>query len=244
MGMISADADAPPAPGRSRSPSLVTAVVLLAGVLLGALLGGIIFASQASYSASALVQAGPVVLGGANQNDPATAYVNSELVFIDTYSAGMAQAAADATGDPGAAPVTVNVQSGTSILSFDATASSSEDAAKVANASAQYYVDQWRERTLGLIDRSLDIIDGQLADAPPCSTCEATLEVQQSDLNTQRASVASAERIVSSADPDAAAQSPSPLGGALLGALVGLVVAIAVLMLRERRRASQWAGHP
>jgi hypothetical protein len=215
----------------------VKGLLLVGGItLVGALLAGWLSSHTSSYAASALVEAAPVVLGGVDQSESASTYVRTELLYTTIYSSDMHDAAVAATSDPNVAPVTIALRSGTTIMFFNAVGATAEQAAAIAASSSEYYVDEWRARTLRTLERSVAIIDDQLGDLPAKSSSEDRLNDERVDLQTQIAAVKSAERIVGAASAEGATRSVSILGGAILGGLVGLVVGLSVLLLLRRRR--------
>lgn len=219
-------------------PSALRRFLLVTSLVLGGILFGGGAASLAgTYSSTALVEAGPVVLGGVDATTSADNYVRTELAYISLYGTDMAGASEEAVGKP-TTPVTVQREPGTTILSFNTNGASAADAALIANTSAQYYVDRWRTRTLSSLNKSIEILDQQIADLPKGSTDVATLESQRTVINTQISSVQVAERLISQATPETAAQPVSTFGGAVLGAFVGLAAGLALLLTVTRRRSS------
>ena len=228
-------------PTRHYEPTFVHSFgVLLIGGLLGAAIGGVVFARMSNYSVSALVQAAPVALGGVEQDTSATPYVRAELVYAENDSAEMAVAVAEETGITDPPPVTILLQTGTTILEFRASGSTAGDAVAVSNASVDFYVTRWRERTLDALESSVQILDGQLAGLPDGSAGALALAAEKTEIETEIASVRVADRIISEATTSSAVQTASPMGGVILGGLAGAVLAGLVLigMHRARMRAA------
>lgn len=234
--------DAPPIAAKRPAGLRGATVVLVAGAVLGAVVGAALSSMTSNYAVSTLVQAAPVVLGGVDQGEGASNYVRTELLYAGTYSRGMSAAAASASSQADPSPVTVVLRSGTSILSFDGSGPTPTDAVAVANASAQYYVDQWRVRTLAALERSVAILDEQLSGAADGSAEARDLTAQKSAIETQIASVRSAERIVSAAEADSATETVSPYGAAILGALLGACIAAVGLIARRRQLEARDSG--
>lgn len=231
--------------GGSGSTRGIRAFLVVAGcALIGALFAGWLAGLTSSYAASTLVEAAPVVLGGVDQSDSSSTYVRTELLFSSIYAVGMNAAAAEATGNPNSPHVKVVLRSGTTVLFFDAQAPTAQDAATIANASSGYYVKQWRARTLESLNKSVAIIDDQLAGLPADSGSAEGLNAQRVDLQTQIASVKSAERIIGAATVDTATPSASLLGGAILGGLVGLVLGLGLVILGNGRSRRRRRGRP
>ena len=233
--------DRVPANRRFAGTRSAAGVALLA--VLGTLIGGAAAATTSIYAASALVQAAPVDLGGVDQSDASSPQVRSELLYASLYSSGMNQAAATASGLENPAPVSVVLQTGTTILFFNARGPTVQDAVEIANSSAEYYVSEWRRRTVSAIERSIAILDTQISTLPQDSVDSVNLVTQRVDLQTQLAAVESADRIVSVATAESASRSVSIVGAGILGALGGVVIGTAIL-LRKRRHTVMAPGSP
>jgi uncharacterized protein involved in exopolysaccharide biosynthesis len=143
----------------------------------------------------------------------------------------------------------------TSVLEISDSNADAGAAADVANAVARTYVDGWRTRTSGQIDRQNAEIIGQLAKVNTAidglsgsrlspadqskltalTVQSQTLLAQQSTLQSEAAAVTSDDRVVTVADAQFTTTSPSTKLTALLGGLVAFVIGIGILAWSRRR---------
>ena len=226
-------------PWVGQSTTIWSGLLIALCVAIGALSAGAIALRSSAFAVSALIQSAPVVLGGVDQSDAASSYVRTELLYTSIYAAGMEAAAEAASGLASPDPVSIELRAGTTVLFFNSRAPTAPGAVAIANASASYYVDQWRARTLDGLNKSIQILNEQIASLPAGSPSAEGLAERRLDIETQISSVQSADRFVGRATEEVAAPTVSALGGAMLGGLAGFVVAVALLIPINRRRAGR-----
>lgn len=209
-------------------PALVVCGFIFAviGAILIALFGG-------GYSASALVASPSVTaqFGTLNPTSDPSEVAQTELVYAGIAAPVMSEAVSQKLGISNPPPVKVSVEPGTTILQFQAKGSSAQQAADIANTSANAYVDWWRQRASASVQKQLTVANAQLAKDPSAGD----LKKLQASLQLQLATIQAEPRIIEEASADTATNTTSLISGALLGGLVGVLVGIGVIGLARRR---------
>lgn len=232
-------------------------LLAVALVLLGAILGALFAATTNKSTAFARVNGGPGTTQSeqlAVSGDQANRYVQTEVLFLsDPAVAQRVKEQLQLTATPSYA---VRQVGNTSILEIVATADTGEVAADVANSVVADYVAGWRARSddelVGRIETAqsqLTAVQSQMNDlggdrVTPNEQAQLNaysvqaqqLQGQLNDLTAQRAEVQSAIRIVTEASSDFAGRTSSPRMMALLGALLGGLVAVGVWVWVRRRQ--------
>jgi len=238
--------------GRRRNAALLLVVLTVLGLVVGFAVGGRV----AKHVATAQVDAGP----GSTLNqqlsvspDQANRYVQTQVLFLTDPAVATAVQKELDLGAPAA--YTVRQVGTTSVLEISVSNADAGAAADIANAVARTYVDGWRTRTSGEIDRQNTEISAQLAavtkgidalSGPRLTPADQakltaltvqsqTLLAQQSTLQSEAAAVSTDNRVVTLADAQFSTTSPSTKLTALLGGLVAFVIGIGILAWSRRR---------
>ena len=126
---------------------LLVAVTSLVGAAVAVAIGMVV---GPSYAATALVNAGPgpsASLPLDLSTDVTQRYVSTELIYIDTLSGQMSAGITAATGVQDPPPVLTTQEGDTNVVKLTTVGSDPEQAAAMANAAADVYIQNWRERT-------------------------------------------------------------------------------------------------
>jgi hypothetical protein len=238
--------------GRRRHGALLLVALTGLGLIVGFAAGG----RMATHVATAQVDAGPGSTLDQQLSvsaDQANRYVQTQVLFLtDPATATAVQKQLSLNAPPA---FTVRQVDTTSVLEISASNVDAAAAADVANSVARTYVDGWRARTSGEIDRQGVEISSQLAavttaiDAlsgnrlTPADQAKITaltvqsqtLLAQQSTMRADAAAVASDNRMVTLADSKFATTTPSTKLTALMGGLLAFVVGVGIVAWSRRR---------
>lgn len=218
------------------APSVGMWMLLSALVVVGAVIGGLVTGlTGPTYTAVTLVQGAPARLdpGALTQEDDR--YVQTEAAFAGLSEGEIGTALVEQLARPDVTPATVTVVPGTTILRFVGTGDSAQEAADVANISAQAYVTGWRSRMSTALIESIAVIDSAAASATDNS---GQLGDQRAILGTQLEAVQSLQRIVQPATAQTSEPTANYAAGAVLGGLVGATCGLVALLWWRRRRLS------
>lgn len=204
-------------------------VFALVGAVFVLILGSGYGASALVTSSSTTSQLG--TLGSSSNQSDAS---QTELVYVGIAAPVMTAAVSDQLGIANPPPVKVSVEPGTTILNFQAVGDTAEQAAATANISAKTYVAWWRERASAVVQTQLTVTNAQLAKNPS----SGELKQLRAELQLQLATIQAEPRILAEATAAGAAQKTSPISGAILGGLVGLLVGTGAILLARRRGQS------
>lgn len=131
------------------------------------------------------------------------------------------------------ADVSAETDTDANIISVSAERSDPQQAAELANAFAQQFV-QWRKQTQqASFDDAIDLVNEQIAAAEPGSAERATLVDQRSQLNVYRALVTGGLTIGEAAETSGTPSSPKPLRDGVLGLAAGIILGIGFAFVRD-----------
>lgn len=219
--------------------------ILITGVALGAV--GLVYAlSTASvYKAEAFIY--PRVPGFAEGAFPSRVFVDTtadqltaytDLADLDQVARETSQAL-DGTVDPVSVDDNVTVTStGTGLISIEAEAEAPEAAAKLANTYAQVVVDGRREASVRVIDRVEQTLRANLAEVPKGSVQARNLQDRLDELSVYRDfQTGEAEQAQRATEPPSP-ETRSIVSSAVGGAIAGMLIAIASVLIADRVRPS------
>lgn len=234
-----------PSPRRTRF-SRALASALLGAVILGGLAGAYAGTRTEPVTATALVLSVPdpdalVNLGGASSGDPAArneTYLEGELALITQGDLDDRVAAAVGGSVP---TITASRVGQSNLVSLSVTADDAERAVRETQAAAEIYVQDRQqqlttriETAIATVDREIAQISTQLSASGPqpelnaLSTQYSTLLVDRDALQRALGDASSIARTVQRAKPEPRGViSPlllAVIGGAALGALLGLLI--------------------
>lgn len=232
---------------RRRALVVVGTVVLMSLIALGLFLS-----LPKSYEATAVVDLSPALAGTSSTS--ATVSTTTEARIVTSVSvARLAAESLSSRKSPQELIKTVDVSSPLSseVLDVTFTASSARRAADGANAFAQAYLTYRSDTTqqdldlrekkvsaeISTLQAQLDKLDTELGQraATQRSLAQGQMGQLQSQLNDYRTSVSVAGELAGPASPPTSASAPKPslfLAGGLVG---GLLVGVALALVRDRR---------
>lgn len=244
--------------GRRRWRPLAAGLVL--GLVLGALVGGLYGAHRpASYRAAAALSVLPdtVVNSAQDQNSPtldATSYIQSQLVVLNgSRLAAQVQQQLKLSSSPDVS----SIQIGQSyVVQVTATAGSAQQALSVASATASAYARLRSQQLTAELNSSVKSLQTQISGvrsslalaqlAPGLTPSETAQETEYERLlgldSSLKLALPQVNRLVTVLSPAALSRSSlSPtvkdlLGGAILGALLGLALMIVLRRATSRIR--------
>ncbi len=244
--------------GRRRWRPLVAGLVL--GLMLGALVGGLYGAHKpASYRATTALSVLPdtVVNSAQGQNSPtldATSYIQSQLVVLNgSRLAAQVQQQLKLSSSPDVS----SIQIGQSyVVQVTATAGSAQQALSVASATASAYAKLRSQQLTAELNSSVKSLETQISDvrsslalaqlAPGLTPSETAQETEYERLlgvdSSLKLALPQVNRLVTVLSPASLSRSSlSPtvkdlLGGAILGALLGVALMIVLRRAMSRIR--------
>lgn len=266
-----APAAARPARSSTRRTSVLRQALIIAVAVVVGGLAGLVYALMppVNYTASALVDAGPAATAADALDvapDAAERFVQTELVYLGQDNAAIAAQAAQQAGLDSPPTLAAREVATTTVVEIFATAPSQDDAAAAANAAAAIYSDAWRARSTAGIDQSLAAIEKQLvavsarlaalpaeggtpAEQAQRGALQSELDrlaTLQAETQFDRAAVQAADRVVAQADAASAVRTRSLLRSGFVGAVLGLMAGVGIVVLIRRREtapsAQSWPG--
>jgi receptor protein-tyrosine kinase len=146
-----------------------------------------------------------------------------------TDRAQLALSAAKPVGDPTSA-VSVEAAENADVLAFTARAVTPRDAAAIANAHADSYVDFSRQSEVQQLDAQIRAISGQL-ELVREGDDRAALEQRIGTLRSLRSAATGQARLIGAAEVPTAPTSPRPLRDGILGGILGLTMGVACIFV-------------
>lgn len=229
----------------ARQWKTVAAVVVILAVA-GAVLG---FALPRHYTARAVLTVSPIPtspLTDSSAKQDAVNMTTERAVIQSTEVAGRARRILHSSASPADLVARLDVGSPpeSQVLEADATAGTPQEAARVANAFASGYLDTRAARARSTVAKSETNLDKRTAALTRKLASESdgaaadSLRGELRDLESQRSAVATtvvdAGHVVTEADAATATSSLGPAVYAVGGLVVGVLLGIAVGLLRER----------
>lgn len=211
---------------------LLTALIILALVVLASLL------APRSYTATASVAVSPIVttsnVGGASANDvdmpteiaTATSRVVAERAAQDLVDAEDQDLVSDLLEN-----TEVGSPSQSSVLRINVTANSADTASERANALADAYLADRQETAESRAGEAADSLQESLGDMSSDDSSRQSLEETLVEL---RSASPWPGRIISAALPPAASTGPGLSAAILAGALGGLMLGLVAALIRDR----------
>ena len=217
-------------------PIVVIGAVL--GLIAGYLLGGL---DSGTYSSTTVVNGNVVGTSTPPEltsSDIIGTYTATELSYFGYLTKQMQAEIASQTGQPSkAAPIAI-VEKGTALLDITASGSSAEQSVKASTIAANTYIADWRTRTVASINQQIAATQATLnklgANAPGAAALQGQLAAQYYDLTATQ----TAPRLVRPATVETATFTSAGTTIAILGALVGLMAGLGVLLMFRRRRSA------
>lgn len=210
------------------------ALGLVAGYLLGSLDSG-------TYSATTVVNGNVVGTSSPPEltsSDIIGTYTATELSYFTYMTKRISASIAEQTGQASPTPPVAVVEKGTALLDITASGNSAEDAAKASTIAADMYTEDWRARSIASINQQIAATKATIAkvdsDSPGAAALEDQLASQYYDLEATQTAV----RLVKPASAATATFTSSGTTIALLGAIVGTMGGLGVLLLCRRRRST------
>lgn len=214
--------------------ALGAAVGLVGGYLLGSLDSG-------TYSATTVVNGNVVGTSSPPEltsSDIIGTYTATELSFFTYMTKRISANIAEQTGQASPTPPVAVVEKGTALLDITASGNTADEAAKASTIAADMYVADWRARSIESINQQIAATRATIeevgADEPGGAELQTQLASQLYDLQATQTAV----RLVKPATPAVATYTSSGTTIALLGAIVGTMGGLGVLLVCRRRRAA------
>ncbi len=222
---------------RGNVPIVVLGAIL--GLVAGYLLGGL---DSGTYSSTTVVNGNVVGTSSPPEltsSDIIGTYTTTELSYFGYLTKQMQADITAQTGQPSsAAPVAV-VEKGTALIDITASGKSAEQSAKASSVAADTYIKDWRARTVASINQQIAATQATInkfgANAPGTAALQGQLAAQYYDLTATQ----TAPRLVRPATVEAAKFTSAGTMIAILGALVGLMAGLGVLLVFRRRRSAE-----
>lgn len=209
------------------------------GLIAGYLLGGL---DSGTYSSTTVVNGNVVGTSSPPEltsSDVIGTYTTTELSYFGYLTKQMQADITAQTGQPSlAAPVAV-VEKGTALIDITASGKSAEQSAKASSVAADTYINNWRARTVASINQQIAATQMTInklgANAPGAAALQEQLAAQYYDLSATQ----TAPRLVRPATPENATFTSAGTMIAILGALLGLMAGLGVLLMFRRRRSAE-----
>jgi len=219
----------------------IVAVGAVVGLVGGYLLGSL---DSGTYSATTVVNGNVVGTSSPPEltsSDIIGTYTATELSYFTYLTKKITANIAEQTGQASPTPPVAVIEKGTALIDITASGNSSVEAAQASTIAADMYIQDWRARSVASIDQQIAATQATIKTLGPAAPgvvgLQNQLAAQYYDLQATQAAV----RLVKPATPESATFTSSGTTIALLGAIVGTMGGLGVLLLFRRRRASDSA---
>jgi capsular exopolysaccharide synthesis family protein len=166
------------------------------------------------------------------------AATNVELVSLDVVAAGAAERLGDGfTRESVRDAVEVSGDPEADVISIEATAESPEQAARTANTFAAEYIDFRRRADQEMIRRTTELIERRIAALSPDElegTTGRVLHRRLEELEILASLQTGNVEQVQEAEPPTSRSAPQPMRNGVIGAVLGLLLAVGLALLVDR----------
>lgn len=129
--------------------------------------------------------------------------------------------------------VTVQAVENANVMTFTAFDGDPRQAARIANAYAEQYVDFNRDTELAQLDTLIRQLENQSDEIPEGAPERAEIEQRLVTARSQRAAASGGSRIIGTAEVPTGRSSPTPRRDAILGLILGLVLGLSLAFLLD-----------